>query len=81
MILPGLTPGLPYKVRISATNELGYSRPTSSIPLQLAPPIQKPSSPTNVILSVASSQSLEVTFTKPDSDGGDTITLYRIGKF
>ena len=82
LILSDLTPGLPYYVRVSAAaNELGYSPPKSSIPLQLAPPIQKPSSPTNVILSVASSQSLEVTFTKPDSDGGDTITLYRIGKY
>jgi len=81
LILTDLTPGLSYSCRVSAANELGYSRPKTSIPLQLAPPIQKPSSPTNVILSVASSQSLLVTFTKPDSDGGDTITLYRIGEF
>jgi len=81
LILSDLTPGLSYSCRVSAANQLGYSTPKTSIPLQLAPPIQKPSSPTNVILSVASSQSLEVTFTKPDSDGGDTITLYRIGEF
>ncbi|KAL7537092.1 hypothetical protein ACHAXR_007581, partial [Thalassiosira sp. AJA248-18] len=77
-ILTDLTAGQPYNIQVSSANQLGYGRPRASIPRELAPPVQKPSSPTNVILSVASSHSLEVTFTKPESDGGDTVTLYRI---
>jgi len=77
-ILTGLTAGQLYNVQVSAANQLGYGRPQTSIPRELAPPVQKPSSPTNVILSVASSHSLEVIFSKPESDGGDTVTLYRI---
>ena len=53
-ILSGLTAGQPYYVQVSAANQLGYGRPRTSIPLELAPPVQKPSSPTNVILTVAS---------------------------
>ena len=77
-ILTNLTAGQPYNVQVSAANQLGYCRPQTSIPRKLAPPIQKPSSPTNVILSVASSQSLEVIFSRPKSDGGETVSLYRI---
>ena len=77
-ILTDLTAGQSYNVQVSAANELGYGNPQTSIPHQLVPPVQKPSSPTNVILSVASSESLEVAFTKPESDGGDTISKYRI---
>jgi len=77
-ILTDLAAGQSYNVQVSAANSLGYGRPQTSIPHELAPPVQKPSNPTNVILGVASSQSLEIIFSKPASDGGDTITLYRI---
>ena len=77
-ILTGLTSGQPYSVQVSAINELGYGRPQTSIPRELAPPVQKPSSPMNVNLSVASSQSLEIIFSRPKSDGGETISFYRI---
>ena len=77
-ILTDLTAGQPYNIQVSSANHLGYGRPRASIPRELAPPVQKPSTPTNVILGVASSHSLEVIFAKPESDGGDTITLFRI---
>ena len=78
LTLTDLTAGQPIHVQVSAGNYLGYGHPQASTPRALAPPIQKPSIPRNVILRVVSSQSLEVTFTKPESDGGDDITLYRI---
>ncbi len=77
-MLTNLTAGQFYSVQVSAANKLGYGRPQTSIPNKLAPPVQKPSNPTNVLLSVSSSHSLEVIFTSSDSDGGETITLYRI---
>jgi copper chaperone CopZ len=77
-VLTDLTAGQSYHVQVSAANELGFGRPQASTPRALAPPIQKPSKPRNVILRVASSQSLEVIFSKPESDGGDDVTLYRI---
>jgi len=77
-VLTGLIAGQAYYVQVSAANDLGFGRPQSSTPRALAPPIQKPSAPRNVILRVASSRSLEVIFSKPESDGGDDVTLYRI---
>ena len=77
-LLTNLSAGQYYSVQVSAANKLGYGRPQTSIPNKLAPPVQKPSSPTNVLLSVSSSHSLEVSFSSPESDGGETITLYRI---
>ena len=78
LILEDLTPGQPYHVQVSVSNELGYGRPRPSVPSMLAPPIEKPSAPTNVILRVVSKQTLQVIFSKPESDGGDEITLYKI---
>lgn len=77
-LLTDLSAGNHYSVQVSAENRLGYGRPQTSIPNKLAPPVQKPSSPTNVLLSVSSSHSLEVIFSSPESDGGKTVTLYRI---
>mmetsp|Transcript_13447 Transcript_13447/g.28957 ORF Transcript_13447/g.28957 Transcript_13447/m.28957 type:complete len:1421 (+) Transcript_13447:2-4264(+) len=77
-ILIELTAGQPYKVQVSASNDLGFGRPHASHPSELAPPVQKPSVPTSIILQVASRNSLEVFFSKPESNGGDAISLYRI---
>ena len=77
-VLTDLTAGQLYHVQVSAANDLGFGHPQASTPRALAPPIQKPSTPRNVILRVASSRSLEVIFSKPESDGGDDVTLYRI---
>eukprot|EP00970_Alexandrium_tamarense_P002964 scaffold427_cov103-Alexandrium_tamarense.AAC.19 len=77
-VLADLTPGQSYHVQVSAVNELGHGRPRASLPSYLAPPLQKPDTPTNVRMNVASSNSLEVTFSHPLSDGGDVITAYRL---
>ena len=77
-VLTDLSAGQLYHVQVSAANELGFGRPRASTPRVLAPMIQKPSTPQNIILRVASSQSLEVIFSKPESDGGDDVTFYRI---
>jgi hypothetical protein len=78
LILDDLTPGQPYHVQVSAANSLGYGRPQLSVPRELAPPVEKPSAPTNVIMRVVSSQALDIIFSNPESDGGDDVTLYRI---
>jgi len=77
-VLTDLKAGQSYHVQVSAANDLGFGRPQASTPRALAPLIQKPSKPKNVILRVASSSSLEVIFSKPESNGGDDVTLYRI---
>ncbi len=63
---------------MSSCNLLGCSAPCSSFPLQLAPPKQKPSKPSKVSLTVMSQQSLRVFFSRPECDGGDPVTAYKI---
>jgi hypothetical protein len=63
---------------VSSCNLLGCSAPCSSFPLQLAPPKQKPSKPSKVSLTVMSQQSLRVFFSRPECDGGDPVTAYKI---
>jgi hypothetical protein len=71
-----LTMGEYYFARVSAFNEIGYSLP------QRAPSAQKPmvvpGRPTSVVISVLSKSDIKVSFNPPESDGGDTITEYKI---
>jgi len=76
--ITGLLPGVNYYARISSYNDRGYSAPRSSNPLQVAPPKQKPDVATQVGMIVNTASSLKVLWNHPLSDGGDTITKYKI---
>ena len=76
--LTDMTPGEAISATISARNALGHSTPTASVPDELAPPRQRPSEPSSVHLIRDSGRSLHVSFTAPESDGGDLIAQYRI---
>ena len=71
-----LTIGQYYWARVFAINEVGYSLPQISASSQK--PMVAPGRPTAVTLTVFSATELRVTFNPPASDGGDTITSYRI---
>jgi len=61
---------------VTAINDIGFSLPQSSPTGQQ--PILPPDRPTSVNLRAASRSSLEVSFSSPGSDGGDTITKYTV---
>ena len=73
-----LTPGQKYFVQISAQNAMGYGKPQLTTPEKLEPPKQRPSEPLNANLSLHSGKSLLFTFSESASNGGDTITKYKI---
>jgi len=75
--LSGLTMGTRYQIRVRAHNDEGYSYSTVSSPSFLAPK-EAPSSPFNVTMFPLSEARLKVVWMAPQSDGGDTITRYRI---
>jgi hypothetical protein len=71
-----ITNGQFYYARVFAKNSVGYSLP------QIAPTTEKPQvvpgAPTAVTLSVVSDTKLRIIFNPPSSDGGDSITGYKI---
>ena len=71
-----LVTGQSYYARVFAKNGVGYSLP------QTAPTSEKPQiapgAPTAVTLQVVSDTKLQVIFNTPASDGGDTITSYKV---
>lgn len=72
-----LTAGTFYYFRVSAGNSQGYGDTTASTPSSLNP-YTTADGPTNVYLRVTSASMLTVSFDAPTSNGGDTITQYRI---
>ena len=73
-----LLPGKEYYVRVCARNALGCAAPQTSLPVALAPPKQKPAAPADATLLVNSGSSLRVMWSHPESDGGDTVTRYKV---
>merc|ERR1711871_1597862 len=71
-----LNSGSTYYARVTAINDIGFSLPQTSPTGQQ--PILPPDRPTSVNLRAASRSSLEVSFSNPGSDGGDTITKYTV---
>ena len=71
-----LANGQYYYSRVFAINEIGYSLPQISGSSQK--PQVAPGPPTSVALSVVNENELRVVFNPPSSDGGDTITSYKI---
>merc|ERR1711871_1682648 len=75
----GLTIGSSYYIRVRAKNEKGYSLWTNAANSVLI--AGKPDAPASVALSTASTQDvpishIDVTWTKPASNGGDSIDSY-----
>ena len=75
--LAGLITGTYYYVRVSAYNTNGYGPTQATTPSSLNPH-EAPSAPTGVYLSITSSTMLTASFAAPMSNGGDTVTQYRI---
>eukprot|EP01006_Ploeotia_vitrea_P019132 TRINITY_DN51250_c0_g1_i1.p1 TRINITY_DN51250_c0_g1~~TRINITY_DN51250_c0_g1_i1.p1 ORF type:complete len:1150 (+),score=94.29 TRINITY_DN51250_c0_g1_i1:293-3451(+) len=65
-----------YYARVFAINEIGYSLPQVSPSKQK--PMVPPGAPSAVSLSVYSEDELRVCFNAPSSNGGDTITSYKV---
>jgi hypothetical protein len=75
--MTGLTMGQVYYVRVKAANAEGFGASTASTPTS-EHPRQLPTAPTNVQVAVTSGSKLTVSFAAPASNGGDTITKYKI---
>ena len=69
--------GTYYFVRVKAANSQGYGPTVRSSPNSLNPS-QTPSAPTNVFLGSTSPSMISVTWSEPESNGGDTITGYKV---
>ena len=75
--IEGLVTGTYYYVRVRAKNSQGYGISQMSTPSSLNPH-QKPSPPTNVKLGITSNTMLTIGWNPPLSDGGDSISKYRV---
>ncbi|KAL3761394.1 hypothetical protein ACHAW5_005766 [Stephanodiscus triporus] len=75
--IEGLITGTYYYVRVRAKNSQGYGISQMSTPASLNPH-QKPSPPTNVKLGITSDTLLTIGWSHPLSNGGDSISKYRI---
>jgi len=77
-VLSDLVPGQPCFVRVSVANEHGFNQPQRSSPAYLGALVQAPDNPTNVQLIVSTGSSLKLLWNRPESDGGDTVTKYKV---
>merc|ERR1712166_558481 len=75
--ITGLKMGQVYYVRVNAANSEGSGALTASTPTS-EHPRQLPTAPTNVQVAVTSGSKLTVSFAVPVSNGGDTVTKYKI---
>jgi len=76
-VLPGLSPGVDYWVRVYAHNSQGYGNPQASSPGYEHPHVE-PAPPSSVSLGVTSDTMLSVAFRLPVDDGGDPVTHYKV---
>jgi hypothetical protein len=73
-----LQEGIPYFVRVSAFNALGYGPSKASFPSNQIPSLQVPTSPLSISLATQSADSLSSTWSHPASDGGSTFKTAKI---
>jgi len=78
--IPNLVPGKTYYVAVSAINSFGIGARQLPAITSIQPPKQIPQPPTNVSVDVnyGSANTLKVSYSPPLSDGGDTVSAYRI---
>jgi hypothetical protein len=76
--ISGLTPGSGYRYQVTATNAQGNGPASSPITTTLTSAATAPSSPT---FTNVSARSLTVKWVKPSSNGGSTITGYRVSRY
>lgn len=69
---------MPYHFRVAAANALGYGAGLTSIPTAVAPAVQPPSQPIDVLLSSENGQSIDVSFMPPAIDGGASVEQYLV---
>ena len=73
-----LKQGVPYYVRIAASNSVGYGPARLATPAAIAPFPQAPSSPLDVLLSSPASDKINVNFSPPSFNGGNEIDKYLV---
>lgn len=76
IVLHCLTPGRKYSITVAAKNSVGFSMESDAITPTTAAIVPKP--PTNLTISSATSHSLDLSWSAPQSDGGSAIVSYRI---
>lgn len=72
-----LTLGEAYSVRVRASNAEGYGYAAQATPASIRP-LEAPGMPEDVSLIVMSDAMLKLVWSAPLSDGGDTVTQYRV---
>lgn len=75
--IQGLTLGEAYSVRVRASNAEGYGYAAQATPASIRP-LEAPGAPVGVSLIVMSDAMLKLVWSAPLSDGGDTVTQYRV---
>eukprot|EP00607_Mallomonas_marina_P003620 CAMPEP_0182439754 /NCGR_PEP_ID=MMETSP1167-20130531/86625_1 /TAXON_ID=2988 /ORGANISM="Mallomonas Sp, Strain CCMP3275" /LENGTH=2248 /DNA_ID=CAMNT_0024633521 /DNA_START=466 /DNA_END=7213 /DNA_ORIENTATION=- len=75
-----LVTGTAYFFAVSAVNAFGVGPVATSAAGSITPPLQVPQPPTNVSVNVnyGSATTLKVSYSKPTSNGGASITKYRV---
>lgn len=75
--IEGLTLGEAYAVHVRAANLEGYGSSASAVPASLRP-LEAPGAPEDVHLIVMSNAMIKVVWSSPSSDGGNSVTQYRV---
>ncbi|CAM9326506.1 unnamed protein product, partial [Hapterophycus canaliculatus] len=75
--IEGLTLGEAYSVRLRASNADGYGAAAEAAPASIRP-LEAPGAPEDVSLIVMSNAMLKLVWSAPASDGGNTVTQYRV---
>jgi hypothetical protein len=76
--ISGLTPGSGYRYQVTATNSQGDGPASTAVTTTLTAAATAPSAPT---FTSVSARSLTVKWVKPASNGGSTITGYRVSRY
>lgn len=75
--IEGLTLGEAYSVRVRASNAEGYGPATEAVPASIRT-LEAPGAPEDVSLIVMSNAMLKLVWSAPVSNGGNTVTQYRV---
>ena len=73
-----LEPGVAYSVRVAAVNAFGAGPARTAAPTEVPQQIADPPTDVSVGVNPGDADSLTVSFGEPESDGGATVTHYRV---